>query len=91
MQGPQNLLFTPTPTTPYKIVSVLDQKKALSLQDGSQKIMLNDYFGSPSQIFKILQNNHKYAFVNTNCDAAIRIENENKSDGGLVKVDPGNF
>ena len=73
MQGPSNLLFTPTPSIPYKIVSVIDQKKALSMQDGSQKIMLNDYFGSPSQLFNILQNNHKYAFVNITSDSAIRI------------------
>ena len=32
MQAPQNLFFTPNPTTHYKIVSVLDQKKAFTVQ-----------------------------------------------------------
>lgn len=79
MQGPQNLFFTPNPSTPYKIVSVMDQKKAFTVQDHTQKIIVNEYNGAHNQLFKILHNNHKYAFVNPISDSAIRVDSENKN------------
>ena len=91
MQGPQNLFFTPNNTIHYKIVNITDQKKTLTVQENTHKIILSDYNGAHHQLFKILQNNHKYAFVNPITDSAIRIENENKNEGATLKVDPGHF
>lgn len=75
MQGPQNLCFTPNPNIPYKIISVLDYQKAFTLQDKTHKLTIADYSAAPNQLFKIFQNNNKYAFVNPNVDGALCVEN----------------
>ena len=89
MQGPQQLLFTPNPETPYKIISAVDPNKCFTLQDNTHKLVITDYHAQPNQLFKIFQNNNKYAFVNPALDAALHVEGNNKNDGGVVKADPG--
>jgi len=89
MEGPQNLIFTPNPNDPYKIISVLDFQKAFTLRDNDKRLTISDYKGAPNQIFNIFQNNQKYAFVNPATNSALHVEGENQKDGGVVRTDPG--
>ena len=89
MQGPQHLLFTPNPETPYKVISAVDANKCFTLQDNTHKLVITDYHAQPNQLFKILQNNNKYAFINPALDAALHVEGDNKNDGGVVRTDAG--
>ena len=91
MQGPQNLFFTPDPNIPYKIISVMDPKKAFTLHGDAHKLVISDYQGAPNQLFTIFQNNQKYAFVNPATDSALHVEKENKGDGGVVSCNSGQF
>lgn len=91
MQGPQNLFFTPDPTIPYKVISVMDYKKAFTLHGNDHKLVIADYQGAPNQLFNIYQNNQKYAFVNPSLSTALHIEKENKADGGVVSSNAGQF
>jgi len=89
MQGPQHLLFTPNPDIPYKIISAVDPNKCFTLQDNTHKLVITDYHAQPNQLFKILQNNNMYAFINPTLDSALHVEGNNKNDGGVVKADAG--
>lgn len=61
MQNP-NINFTPQPITLYKIVSVIDQNKAFTI-NRDQKVVLGDFTGAENQRFHVYINNGKYAFV----------------------------
>lgn len=59
----QPLFFNPQPTQKYKILSVLDGRKAFTLQPNTHNLIIQDYTNSPSQIFNIYINDKTYAFV----------------------------
>ena len=82
--------FKPEPNTLYKILTVLDGNKCLSIHTGLNKLAIQDYVNNaPNQQFHVYNNNGKYAFVNNN--AAIRIINENKEDGASLQPDSAQF
>jgi hypothetical protein len=89
MQGSKHLAFAVDPNINYKIISVLDYNLAFTLQDTTHRLILTAYHGTPNQLFKVFQNNHKYALVNPQLGSALHIEGENKNDGGVVKADAG--
>ena len=73
MEASNALLFNPVPTQAYKIVSILDGRKAFTIQTGTNNLLLQDYTGIPSQNFNIYLNNKTYAFVSQ--QKALRIQN----------------
>lgn len=73
MQTQAPLFFNPLPTQTYKIVSVLDGRKAFTIQPGTNNLIIQDYTGSPSQNFNVFINNKTYALVSQ--EKAIRIQN----------------
>jgi hypothetical protein len=91
MEAQQQLYFNPCPTVPYKIVSVMDGHKAFALQEGTNKLVLQDYKGAPNQLFHVYNNNLKYALVNFQANLALHVEGENQNDGGVIKADSGQF
>jgi len=84
MEATSSIFFNPLPTQTYKIVSVLDGRKAFTIQPESSKLILQDYNASPSQIFNIYINKKTYAFVSQ--FKALSIQNENPGDGGVVQA-----
>ena len=80
--------FDPAPNQTYKICSYKDTGKALTIQPGSMRIIIQNYSASPSQHFHIYRNNtanNRFAIV---CDdMAVRILDENASDGAIVSAD----
>ncbi|MCB0369156.1 MAG: RICIN domain-containing protein [Bdellovibrionales bacterium] len=91
MEGPQNLFFTPNPEIPYKIISVMDPHKAFTLHGNNNKLVISDYTAAHNQLFKVYQQNNRYAFVSPQIDSALHVDGNNKGDGGLVRADPGQF
>jgi hypothetical protein len=89
MQGPQNLSFAADPNINYKVISALEPTMSFTLQDNTHRLILTTYHGAPNQLFKIYQNNNKYALVNPQLISALHIEGENQNDGGVVKADAG--
>jgi hypothetical protein len=67
MQG-TNVYFNPDPNTFYKVVSVIDGNKSLTISS-EQKLVLGDFTGADSQKFHVYLNNGKYAFVSPNNSA----------------------
>ena len=63
MQTQPPLYFIPIPTRTYKILSVLDGRKAFTIQPGTNNLIIQDYTGSPSQNFNVYINDKTYAFV----------------------------
>lgn len=93
MEAQQHLYFEPCPTIPYKIVSVMDGQKAFTLQEGTNKLIIQNYKAAPNQLFNVyIYNNNnqvRYALVNLSTNQALCIEGENHNDGGVVMADPG--
>ncbi len=89
MQSNTPVFFNPIPNQAYKIVSVLDGKKAFTLQNGTNNLILTDYTGSPSQNFNVFNNNFKYAFVSIGQSVALHIQKDNPNDGGVAQGDAG--
>ena len=56
--------FIPNPSSSYKILSVLNPKQIFTLNPSSHKLVLYNDSEEPTQMFKILQVNDKYLFVN---------------------------
>lgn len=93
MEAQQQLYFEPCPTIPYKIVSVMDGKKAFTLQENTNKLIIQDYKAGPNQLFNvyIFHNNNqtRYALVNLVSNQALWVEGDNPKDGGVIKSDAG--
>ena len=79
--------FNPQPSKFYKVVSVLDGNKALTLT-AEQKLVISDFTGSDSQKFHVYLNNGKYAFVTPN-NLALFVVNDSAENGAFIKSDPG--
>ena len=76
--------FNPIPNTPYRVLSVLDNK-AFTVQQGTNKIVLQDYTNAPNQQFLVFNNNGKYALV---CNGSgICVQNDSNDDGTSVLTD----
>jgi len=81
-----NYFFNPNPNIFYKIVSVKDATKCLTVKKGGQHALkIDDYKGKENQIFRIFIINGKYV-INTE-GWALHIKNENHSDGGIIIPD----
>lgn len=93
MEATQQLYFEPCPTIPYKVVSVMDGLKAFTLQEGTNKLILQDYKAAPNQLFNVYvfnnNNQTRYALVNLTTNQALWIEGDSPKDGGVIKSDPG--
>ena len=81
--------FNPIPNQAYKIVSVLDGRKAFTLQNGTNNLILSDYTGTPNQNFHVFNNTLKYAFVSLAQSIALHIQKDNPNDGGVPQGDAG--
>jgi hypothetical protein len=63
MQSQTSLYFNPLPTQAYKILSVLDGRKAFTIDSGTSNLIIQDYTGLPTQNFNVYINDKTYAFV----------------------------
>jgi len=63
MQTQAPLYFNPIPTQSYKILSVLDGRKAFTIQSGTNNLIIQDYTGLPTQNFNVYIKDKTYAFV----------------------------
>lgn len=69
MQGKSQttLFFDPSPNTFYKILSVMNGSKCLTIDHGPiSKVKLDDYKAKDNQKFTIIKNKGHYAIVNGN-------------------------
>jgi hypothetical protein len=75
MQYQNNINFNPAPNQSFKICSYKDTNKVLTIQPGSNQLVIQNYSASPSQHFHIYRNNminSRFAIVFD--DMAIRIQ-----------------
>ena len=71
----------------------MDGLKAFTLQENTNKLIIQDYKAAPNQLFNvyIFQNNNqtRYALVNLTSNQALYVEGDNPKDGGVIKSDVG--
>lgn len=84
----KKVFFDPCPTVAYKVYSLVDPTQVLTLQPGTNKLILDTYKAAPNQLFHVYNDNLKYAFVNVASNLGLHIEGENQGDGGVIKGDP---
>jgi hypothetical protein len=89
MQGNQKAYFNPVAGTSYKILSVLDGKKALTV-GGSFQLRLEDFKERDTQKFQIILQNGKYAFVSIQ-STALCVSNQNTNNGPYLRFDAGQY
>jgi hypothetical protein len=80
--------FTPFANTTYKIVSVLDKSKALSVDQGN-KVVVHTFNNEPSQKFNIFLEHHKYGFTATHNHAGLSVNGDTKDNAAEIVAVPG--
>lgn len=80
--------FAPVNGTDYRIVSVLNTNKALTVNK-ENKLVVSDYTGDATQKFKFFQNGTKVAFVVQSTNTGLCVYMDSKDDGAVVQSDPG--
>jgi hypothetical protein len=79
-------VFEPKPNTPYKVVSVLDETKCLTVsQDG--KLQIHTFKNEPNQKFNIRWEGKKFAFVVQSLDSALCLFQDKQDNGAQIIVD----
>lgn len=83
---PANL--KPDANTAYKIVSILNSKKVLTIDPKKGEVSIKDFTGSDNQKFNIFLEKHKYAFITPNKYALCIFGDKQDNDAPVVS-DPG--
>ncbi len=84
-----SLVFIPKDKAIYKIVSILDQSKALTVNSTSNKAEIQGYNGSPNQKFNIYTQGNKVAFVLVGNQNALCVLEDKPDSRTPIVGDPG--
>ena len=81
-------VFAPKPNTSYKVVSVLDKTKCLTVgNDG--KLHINSFKSENNQKFAIHADNNKFAFVVASNNSGLCIFQDKQDNGAHIITDAG--
>jgi hypothetical protein len=76
--------------TPYKILSVLNTTKALTVSNTKEReLKISDYVSDPSQKFNLYPNGNKLAFVVQSFNEGLCVFKDSQELGGQIKSDAG--